>query len=68
MALKDTIAVGMATPQAFLSNPIDMDQVRTVVQRAEALGFRDLWTTENTFGKIHLSDWKLGKSEQHFRD
>ena len=51
MALKDTIAVGMATPQAFLSNPVDMDQVRTVVQRAEALGFRDLWTTENTFGK-----------------
>ncbi|MCH8939867.1 MAG: LLM class flavin-dependent oxidoreductase [Chloroflexi bacterium] len=51
MALKDTIAVGMATPQAFLSNPIDMEQVRTVVQRAEALGFRDLWTTENTFGK-----------------
>ena len=51
MALKDTIAVGMATPQAFLSNPIDMDQVRTVVQRAETLGFRDLWTTENTFGK-----------------
>lgn len=51
MALKDTIAVGMATPQAFLSNPIDMDQVRTVAQRSEELGFRDLWTTESTFGK-----------------
>ena len=51
MALKDTIAIGMATPQAFLSNPIDMDQVRTVVLRAEALGFQDLWTTESTFGK-----------------
>jgi probable F420-dependent oxidoreductase len=50
MALKDTIAVGMATPQAFLRNPIDMSQVRTVAQRAEALGFRDLWTTENTLG------------------
>lgn len=51
MALKDTISFGMATPQAFLNNPIDMDQVRTVVQRSEALGFRDLWTTENTLGK-----------------
>jgi len=51
MALKDNIAIGMATPQAFLSNPIDMDQVRTVVLRAEALGFRDLWTTESTFGR-----------------
>ena len=51
MALKDTIAIGMATPQAFLSNPIDMDQVRTVVQRAEALGFKDLWTTESILGK-----------------
>ncbi len=51
MALKDTVSFGMATPQAFLSNPIDMEQVRTVAQRSEALGFRDLWTTESTLGK-----------------
>jgi len=51
MALKDTISFGMATPQTFLDTPVDMGQVRTVAQRAEALGFRDLWTTENTIGK-----------------
>ena len=51
MALKDTLTFGMATPQAFLSNPIDMDQVRTVAQRSEQLGFKDLWTTESTLGK-----------------
>ena len=51
MALKDTISFGMAAPQTFLGTPVDMDQVRTVAQRAEALGFRDLWTTENTIGK-----------------
>ena len=50
MALRDTLAFGMATPQAFLRKPIDMGQVRAVAQRAEALGFRDLWTTENTLG------------------
>src|SRR5262249_44547872 len=29
-------------------DPIDVAAVRTVAQRAEALGFRDLWVTHNT--------------------
>jgi len=36
--------------------PVDMAVVRTVAQRAEALGFRDLWVTENTLDHVFSFD------------
>ena len=50
MALKDKIAFGMSLPHRS-PDPIDMAAVKTVAQRAEALGFRDLWVTENTLNE-----------------
>lgn len=50
MALKDRIAFGMSLPHRS-PDPIDMAAVKRVAQRAEALGFRDLWVTENTLNE-----------------
>lgn len=47
MTLKDRIPIGMSLPHRA-PEPIDMETVRRVAQRAEALGFSDLWVTENT--------------------
>jgi probable F420-dependent oxidoreductase len=47
MALKDSIRIGMSLPHRS-PDPIDMATVRRVAERAEALGFSDLWVTENT--------------------
>src|SRR5438552_7435175 len=55
MALKDKIAVGAALPHRS-PEPIDMEAVRQVAQRAEALGFRDLWVTENTLDHVFCFD------------
>jgi probable F420-dependent oxidoreductase len=50
MALKDKVAFGMSLPHRS-PDPIDMGAVKRVAQRAEALGFRDLWVTENTLNE-----------------
>jgi probable F420-dependent oxidoreductase len=55
MALKDKIALGVALPHRS-PEPIDMETVRRVAQRAEALGFRDLWVTENTLDHVFCFD------------
>ena len=55
MALKDAIAFGMSLPHRS-PDPIDMAAVRQVAQRAEALGFRDLWVTENTLDHVFSFD------------
>jgi probable F420-dependent oxidoreductase len=55
MALRDTIAFGVALPHRS-PDPIDMAAVRRVAQRAEALGFRDLWVTENTLDHVFCFD------------
>ena len=47
MALKDTISLGMSLPHRS-PDRIDAAVVRQVAQRAEALGFSDLWVTNNT--------------------
>jgi probable F420-dependent oxidoreductase len=47
MALKDKIPFGMSLPHRS-PDTIHMSDVRAVAQRAEALGFRDLWVTENS--------------------
>jgi probable F420-dependent oxidoreductase len=55
MALKDRIPFGMSLPHRS-PDPIDVQAVRTVAQRAEALGFRDLWVTENTLDHVTCLD------------
>ena len=55
MALKDRIAFGMSLPHRS-PDAIDMHAVRTVAQRAEVLGFRDLWVTENTLDHVMCFD------------
>jgi probable F420-dependent oxidoreductase len=55
MALKDKIALGVSLPHRA-PEPIGADVVRQVAQRAEALGFRDLWVTENTLDHVFCFD------------
>jgi probable F420-dependent oxidoreductase len=55
MALKDQITVGAALPHRS-PEPIDIGAVRRVAQRAEALGFTDLWVTENTLDHVFCFD------------
>jgi len=55
MALKDRIAFGMSLPHRS-PEPIDLAAVRQVATRAEALGFRDLWVTENTLDHVFCFD------------
>jgi probable F420-dependent oxidoreductase len=55
MALKDQIPFGISLPHRS-PDPIDMSVVRSVAQRADALGFRDLWVTENTLDHVFCFD------------
>src|SRR5215468_12766436 len=55
MVLKDKIPFGAALPHRS-PEPIDMAAVIGVAQRAEALGFRDLWVTENTLDHVFCFD------------
>jgi probable F420-dependent oxidoreductase len=49
------IPLGMSLPHRS-PEPVDMAVVRQVAQRAEALGFRDLWVTENTLDHVFSFD------------
>ncbi len=55
MALKDRIAFGVALPHRA-PEPIGVEAVRQVAIRAEALGFQDLWVTENTLDHVFCFD------------
>lgn len=55
MALKDQISFGFALPHRS-PDPIDVGAVRQVAQRADELGFRDLWVTENTLDHVFCLD------------
>jgi probable F420-dependent oxidoreductase len=55
MALKDTIPLGMSLPHRS-PEPLSMATVHHVAQRAEALGFSDLWVTENTLDRVFCFD------------
>jgi probable F420-dependent oxidoreductase len=55
MAFIDKIAFGAALPHRS-PEPIDMCAVAQTAQRAEALGFRDLWVTENTLDHVFCFD------------
>ena len=47
MTLRDTISLGMSLPHRS-PDPLALTTIGTVARRAEELGFRDLWVTENT--------------------
>src|SRR5262249_60050359 len=51
----DGIAFGMWLPHRS-PDTIDMSAVRQVAQRADALGFCDLWVTENTLDHVFCFD------------
>jgi probable F420-dependent oxidoreductase len=55
MVLKDIISFGVALPHRS-PEAIDVAAVRHVAQRADALGFRDLWVTENTLDHAFCFD------------
>src|SRR5437660_3371295 len=55
MPLKDRIAFGMSLPHRS-PDPIDVAELRHVAVRAEELGFRDLWVTENTLDHVMCFD------------
>ena len=55
MALKDSIALGMSLPHRS-PDPIPEPVVRHVAQRADELGFQDLWVTNNTVDEIGCFD------------
>jgi probable F420-dependent oxidoreductase len=55
MALKDQLPLGMVLPHRS-PDSVDMRVVCQVAQRAEALGFRDLWVTENTLDHVFCFD------------
>jgi probable F420-dependent oxidoreductase len=55
MVLKDSIPIGISLPHRS-PDPIDMASVRRVAERAEALGFSDLWVTENTLDHVFSFD------------
>ncbi len=50
MALRDEIALGMSLPHRSPES-IEVGAVRHVAKRAEALGFRELWVTNNTLDR-----------------
>jgi probable F420-dependent oxidoreductase len=55
MALKDLIPFGMSLPHRS-PDSVGMETVRAVATRADALGFRDLWVTENTLDHVTSFD------------
>ena len=55
MALNDQIPFGISLPHRS-PEPIDISVVRQVAQRADALGFRDLWVTENSLDHVCCFD------------
>ena len=55
MALKDQIALGMSLPHRS-PDPIETPVIRQVAQRAETLGFSDLWVTNNTLDHASCFD------------
>lgn len=55
MALKDQVSFGISLPHRS-PDVIDMRAVHAVAQRADALGFSDLWVTENTLDHVTCFD------------
>jgi probable F420-dependent oxidoreductase len=48
-AIGDRVAVGVGLPQVFVDGAVDTDLIRRYADRAEALGFTNLWVQEGYF-------------------
>jgi probable F420-dependent oxidoreductase len=55
MSLKEKISLGMVLPHRS-PEAVDIQAVRQVAQGAEALGFHDLWVTENSLDHVFCFD------------
>jgi probable F420-dependent oxidoreductase len=55
MALKDRVRLGVSLPHRS-PDALSAATVRAAAQRAEALGFADLWVTENTLDHVFSFD------------
>jgi probable F420-dependent oxidoreductase len=55
MALKDRISLGMSLPHRS-PDPLATETVKRVAQRAEAVGFHDLWVTSNALDHVYSFD------------
>src|ERR1051325_5442947 len=55
MTLAEKIPFGISLPHRS-PDRIDMEDVKRVAQRAEALGFQDLWVTENSLDHVNCFD------------
>jgi probable F420-dependent oxidoreductase len=56
MSLKDQIPLGMSLPHRAPDHPVPVASISEVAQRAEVLGFRDLWVTDNTLDHASCLD------------
>jgi probable F420-dependent oxidoreductase len=52
MTTRTGAKVGIALPQSLEDGVLDLDAVRQYAQRAEALGFDDVWTIEQITGRF----------------
>src|SRR5687767_14366399 len=43
---------GIAIPQDFIDRPVNMQQVREFVQKAETFGYDSLWVQESILGNV----------------
>ena len=50
MLTKSGLRLGIGLPQVFPSGTVDTDLIRRFALRAEALGYEDLWLTDNVLG------------------
>ena len=56
MTLKDQIPLGMSLPHRSPDQPVPVAARSEVAQYAEALGFRDLWITDNILDHVSSLD------------
>jgi probable F420-dependent oxidoreductase len=50
MLTKSGLKLGIAIPQVFRDGKVDTELIRAFAQRAESLGYEDLWLTERIIG------------------
>ncbi|MDH3604136.1 MAG: LLM class flavin-dependent oxidoreductase, partial [Candidatus Tectomicrobia bacterium] len=53
---KDRIPLGVSLPHRSPDHPVPVASISEVAQRADALGFRDLWVTDNTLDHASCLD------------
>ena len=54
MPTQTGLKLGLGLPQAFLDGHVDLEVIRRFAQRAEAAGFEDLWTVDQTIGSASV--------------